>query len=224
MSAPKAAHGRKRLIIAEDHTILREGLKSLLSSNPGLEIVGEAVDGRDAIAAVDRHAPDLLLIDLSMPRMNGMEAIAEVSKRYPQTKILVLTVHKTEEYILAAMQAGANGYVLKDATHGELLTAINTVLSDKVYLSPDISGKIIEGYLLGKKSDNQPSTWDSITQREREILKMVAEGYRNKEIADFLCISIRTVDKHRTNLMRKLDLHTVSAITLFAMEKGLITK
>jgi DNA-binding NarL/FixJ family response regulator len=212
-----------RLLIAEDHTILREGLKSLLSANPDLEVVGEAEDGRRALKLANELSPDLILMDLSMPRMNGFEAIQEIKKQNPAVKIIVLTVHNTEEYILTTLQSGADGYVLKDATHDELLMAISHVLNGKRYLSPSVSEKVIVGYLEGKKSLKPASPWESLTQREREILKLIAEGFKNKEVADYLCISLKTVEKHRANLMKKLDLHNTSSLTVYAMEKGLIT-
>ena len=215
---------RKRIVIAEDHTILREGLRMLLSSNPDFEVVGEAQDGLEAIRSVEAYKPDLVLMDLSMPRMNGVGAIQEIKKQSPSTKILVLTVHKTEEYILTTLKAGADGYVLKDATHSELMLAIENVFSGRSYLSPGISEKVIEGYLEGRKTVKSSTSWDTLTQREREILKMIAEGYKNKDIADYLCISAKTVEKHRANLMKKLDLHSASSLTAFAMDKGLITK
>lgn len=225
VSAKVQAMGdRRKIVIAEDHTILREGLRMLLSSNPDLDVVGEAQDGLEAIRAAEAFKPDLILMDLSMPRMNGMGAIQEIKKQCPSTKILVLTVHKTEEYILATLKAGADGYVLKDATHSELMLAIEHIFSGKSYLSPGISEKVIEGYLEGRKTIKSSTSWDTLTQREREILKMIAEGYKNKDIADYLCISAKTVEKHRANLMKKLDLHSASSLTAFAMEKGLITK
>jgi DNA-binding NarL/FixJ family response regulator len=213
-----------RIVIAEDHTILREGLRSLLSSDPNFEIVGEAEDGREAIRCVEKLKPDLILTDLSMPRMNGMEAIKEIRRISPVTKILVLTVHKAEEYILATFRSGADGYLLKDSTHAELVMAVKKVLSGKQYISPEISEKVIEGYLEGKKTLKSRTSWETLTQREREILKLIAEGYKNKEIADDLCISVKTVEKHRANLMGKLDLHSASTLTAFAIEKGLVTQ
>jgi len=215
---------KSRIVIAEDHTILREGLRSLLSSSPEFEIVGEAKDGREAIGCVEKFKPDLILTDLSMPRMNGMEAIKEIKRQSPETKILVLTVHKTEEYILATLQAGADGYLLKDSTHAELLMAVKHVLGGKRYISPGISDKVLEGYLEGKKTLRTHTTWETLTQREREILKLIAEGYKNKEIAEDLCISPKTVEKHRANLMEKLDLHSIQALTAFAIGKGLVTQ
>jgi two-component system response regulator NreC len=213
-----------RIVIAEDHTILREGLRALLSSDPDFEIVGEAEDGRAAIRRVETLLPDLVLMDLSMPRMNGLEAIKDIKKQSPDTKIVALTVHKAEEYILATLKAGADGYVLKDAHHSELVLALKNVLSGKRYLSPGISEKVIEGYLEGRKALKPASIYDTLTQREREILKLIAEGYKNKEVADYLCISLKTVEKHRANLIKKLDLHNAAALTAFAIEKGLVNK
>ncbi len=213
-----------RIVIAEDHTILREGLRSLLSTDPEFEVVAEARDGHEAIHHSEKLKPDLILTDLSMPRMNGMEAVREIKKRSPDTKIIVLTVHKNEEYILATLRAGADGYVIKDSTHSELVMAIKSVLSGKSFLSPEISEKVIEGYLEGRKKLKAFTPWETLTQREREILKLIAEGYKNKEIADELCISVKTVEKHRANLMEKLDLHNASVLTAFAMEKGLISR
>jgi DNA-binding NarL/FixJ family response regulator len=213
-----------RIVIAEDHTILREGLRSLLSSNSEFDVVGEAGDGWEAIQCVQKYKPDLILTDLSMPRMNGMEAIREIKRRSPGTKIIVLTIHKTEEYILTAFKAGANGYLLKDSTHNELEMAIKKVLGGKQYISPEISERVIEGYLEGKKTLKKKTSWESLTSREREILKLIAEGYKNKEIADHLCISVKTIEKHRANLMEKLNLHNVQALTTYAIEKGLVSR
>ncbi len=211
-------------MIVEDHTILRQGLRALLSSDPDFEIVGEAEDGREAVRLADTLSPDLIIMDLSMPKMTGTEAISEIKKRNTDTKIVVLTVHKGEDYVLSALKAGADGYVLKDANRDELATAIKKVLEGKRYLSPDISGKVIEGYLEGKKALRTRTSWDTLTQREREILKLVAEGYKNKEVAESLFISVKTVQKHRSNLMEKLDLHNTAALTVFAIEKGLVDR
>jgi len=215
---------KKKIVIVEDHTILREGLKALLSSVTELEVVGEAEDGREAMKLASELEPDLMLMDLSMPRMNGIEAIKEIKKHHPEIKILVLTVYKTEEYVLASLQAGADGYILKEANYSEFLLAIRNVLMGKHYLSPEISGKVIEGYLKGQQDHATLTVWDTLTSREREILKLVGEGYKNREIADDLCISLKTVEKHRENLMKKLDLHTASALTSYAIEKGLVTQ
>jgi DNA-binding NarL/FixJ family response regulator len=213
-----------RIVLADDHTILREGLRALLSADPNFDIVGEAEDGREAVRCVEKLEPNLLLMDLSMPRMSGMDAISEIKKRYPATKIIALTVHKTEEYLLTTLQAGVDGYVLKDATHDELVMAIHNVMAGKRYLSPGISEKVIEGYLEGKEDSLSVSSWQKLSQREREVLKLIAEGYKNKEIAEDLCISLKTVEKHRANLMKKLDLHNAAVLTVYAVERGIVSR
>lgn len=212
------------IVLADDHTILREGLRALLAADSNFEIVGEAQDGREAVRCVEKLGPDLILMDLSMPRMSGMDAIREIKKRYPETKIIALTVHKTEEYLLTTLQAGADGFVLKDATHDELLLAIKNVMGGRSYLSPGVSEKVIEGYLKGKEGSRALGSWESLSQREREVLKLIAEGYKNREIAEDLCISLKTVEKHRANLMKKLDLHNAAALTVYAVEKGLVNR
>jgi DNA-binding NarL/FixJ family response regulator len=215
---------KKRILIVEDHTILREGLKALLTTNPDIEIAGEAGDGREAIWLVEKLDPDMVMMDLSMPRMDGMQAIREIKRRWPKMKILALTAHKTEEYVLTTLKAGADGYLLKDSTYEEMMTAVKSVLGGKRYLSPGISEGVIEGYLEGKQPVKVQGAWDNLTSREREVLKLIAEGYRNKEIADLLVISPKTVEKHRANLMIKLNFHNVSELTTYAIEKGLVVR
>jgi len=213
-----------RIVIAEDYTIVRQGLKSLLDSFSDLAVVGEAVDGKEAIESVGRLRPHLVLMDLSMPKTDGVTAIKEIKKRLPETKILALTVHKTEGHVRMALEAGADGYILKDASCAELEMAIRNILDGKSYLSPEISDGIIQGYLSGVKAAKTATMTGSLTPREVEVLKLIAEGYKSKEIADYLSISINTVDKHRANLMRKLDLHSASALTHFALKEGLAGK
>ena len=215
---------KKRIVIAEDHTIVRDGLRALLSSGDEYDVVGEAGDGMEAIRCVKSTNPDLILLDLNMPRMDGLSAIKEIKKQSPETKILTLTMHKDEEYILEAFRSGADGYCIKTSSGEEVLTAIKIVISGRQFVSPDISDKVLEGYLEGKKSIRETTSWDSLTQREKEVLKLVGEGYQNKYIADYLCISIKTVEKHRANIMEKLDLHNASALTAYAFEKGLVVK
>ena len=209
-----------RVVIAEDHTILREGLRSLVASSPDFQVVSEAEDGYAAIRCAEKHKPDILLLDLSMPRLNGLEAIKGIKKVSNNTKVVVLTVHKADEYILASLQAGADGYLLKNEKFADLLMAFKSVLSGKQYLSPEISGTVLDGNKTLKKT----TAWDSLSQREREILKLIAEDYKSKDIAHLLFISIKTVEKHRANLMKKLNLHSVSALTALAIEKGLVTR
>lgn len=215
---------KRCIVIAEDHKILREGLKALVETGDDLEVVAEAGDGLEAIRAVEKHHPDLLLLDLSMPRMSGISVIRDIKSRFPETKILALTIHDTEEYILESFHSGLDGYCLKDASYNELLMAINHVLEGRTYLSPGISDKVLVGFLEEKEGFKSGTSWDTMTQREREVLKLVGEGYKNKEIADYLCISVKTVEKHRSNMMRKLDVHTSSGLTAIAIEKGLVTK
>ncbi|RPJ33654.1 MAG: DNA-binding response regulator [Deltaproteobacteria bacterium] len=215
---------RKSVLIVEDHALLREGVRALLSSHPDLKVIGEAADGREAIRQVEKLSPDLVLMDLSMPRMGGVEAIGQIKKKWPDIKILALTVYDSEEYVQTALQAGADGYILKDSSHAELLLAIRSVLAGKRVLSPTISAKVIEGYLAGKKTESLHTPWETLTQREREVLKLIGEGNKSKEIADYLCISLHTVEKHRSNLMEKLNLHSVAALVSYAIEKGLVVK
>lgn len=215
---------KKRILIVEDRTIVREGLRLLVISDERYSIAGEAEDGHAAIKVARELQPDLILMDLSMPRMNGMEAIREIKKNCPAIKILVLTVHDTDEFIIASLDAGADGYILKDASKAELMLAIENILEGKPFLSPGISEKIISGYLSRQRPQKPKTLLQGLTHREREILKLIAEGYKNKSIAELLCISANTVEKHRENIMHKLELHNASGLTAFAIENGLIMK
>ncbi len=213
----------KRIVIADELPIFRDALRKLLSSNPTFEVVGEARDAKEAIRQAYSHKPDLILLEPSMPSETGVDVIGQIKKDSPSTKIVILSVHKTEEHILKALKAGVHGYMLKNTTTREMMIALDNVFSDRAYLSPAIAKKIIHGYLEGRKCLTISTSWDTLTQRERGIFKMIAEGYRNKDIADYLCISSKTVEKHRANLMRKLDLHSASSVTAFAFEKGVIS-
>ena len=214
--------GKHSICLAEDHTILREGIKSLLSSNPDFEVVSEAKDGIELLKCLVKDKPELVLLDLSMPKMNGLEVIKEIKKRRPETKMLVLTVHAIEEYVDTALRAGADGYLLKDAGLSELIIAIEAVLAGESYLSSKISNKIIKGFLGVEKPEKSYMSDFNLTTREWELLKLIAEGYRNKEIAELLFISVKTVEKHRANMMSKLNIHNTAALTVFAIEKGLL--
>ena len=213
-----------RVVIAEDHTLFRQGLKALLSLEPEFEVVGEAADGFQAIKCAKELKPDIILLDISMPRVDGMAAIREIKSVCPEAEILILTVHKTEEHVLETLKSGASGYVLKDASHEEFLLAMRSVLQGKRYLSPDISARIVDGYLNGRETADPTSPWESLTPRERQVLKLIAEAYKNKEVADFLCISVKTVAKHRANIMKKLDLHSAAELTAYAMKRGLVER
>ena len=215
---------KKKIVIVEDQTLVRQGLRSLVSVEEEFEVIGEAEDGLGAIRCVEKHAPDLVLMDLAMPKMSGISALKEIKQRFPDTKIMALTFHTSEEYILEAFESGADGYCLKNDTHAELMAGIKSVFSGKSYISPSISDKVLEGYIEGRQRLKSDTSWETLTQREKEILKLVGEGHTSTEIADYLCISSKTVDKHRSNIMNKLDLHSASALTAYAIEKGLITQ
>jgi two-component system response regulator NreC len=210
-----------KVLIADDHTILRQGLRALLEASPEIEVIGEASDGHEAVQMTNQLYPDVILIDLSMPKINGTEAIELMRKRNADLRIIALTVHRTEEYVRATLDAGANGYVLKDDTRNELISAIHAVAQGKTYLSPSICGQLVNGYLEPHSISSNVS-WDNLTLREREVIKLIAEGNTNKMIARLLSISVKTVEKHRGNLMKKLNLHSASKITAYAIEHRLV--
>ncbi len=216
--------GKCTILIAEDHALLRAGMRALLSSECDIEVVAEVDNGKDAVRLACSLNPTLVLMDLSMPGSNGLEAISEIKKRVPQTRILVITMHKTDEYIQEALRAGASGYILKESSHDDLRVAIRTVLGGKIYLSPEVSERLISGFPLGSARPAPAATaWETLTVREREVLKLVAEGHGNKHIADYLCLSVKTVEKHRSSLMGKLGARNASMLTAYAIEKGIVT-
>jgi DNA-binding NarL/FixJ family response regulator len=211
------------VMIIDDHALFRAGIKALLGAYDEFDVVGEACDGFEGMQMVTRLEPDLIISDLSMPNINGTEAIISIKKRSPNTKVLVLTVHKAEEYIHNSLQAGADGYMLKDDTQQELIAAIRQVLLNNKYLSPSICNNIVSGYLSNTANNlNACPSWQTLTSREIQVLKLVAEGNKNKDIAAMLSISQKTVEKHRSNFMSKLDLHDVSSITTYALKNGLV--
>jgi DNA-binding NarL/FixJ family response regulator len=211
-----------RILIAEDHALVRAGFVGLLSQDPDFEIVGEADNGRDAVRIACELKPDVVLMDLAMPGMNGMEAIVDIKRRHPEVRVLVLTLHKTEEFILASLRAGADGYMLKEATPRELRLAVRTVANGKTYISQDVLGKVVGDDMGRGVSLPTNGVWDTLTQREREVLKLVAEGKSNKATADFLFLSTKTVEKHRAKLMSKLGLRNAAALTAYAIQRGLV--
>jgi DNA-binding NarL/FixJ family response regulator len=212
------------VVIAEDHALLRAGMRALLGSEPDIEVIGEADNGKDAVRMACSLNPSVVLMDLNMPGSHGLGAIAEIKRRAPDIKVLVITMHKTDEYIQEALRSGASGYILKESGHDELRTAIRTVLAGKVYLSPDVSERVVSGFLSGGTRATATTTaWDTLTSREREVLKLVAEGHGNKQVADYLSLSVKTVEKHRSSLMRKLGLRNAAMLTAYAINSGIIT-
>jgi DNA-binding NarL/FixJ family response regulator len=214
-----------RIVLVEDHGILREGLRALILMESDFAIVGEFASVEQSLAGIAELQPDLVITDLALPGRSGIELLAEVKRLSPRTRKLVLTAHENEEYIRAALNAGADGYVLKDANSAELMLAIRTVSVGQQFLCKAIASKILSGYLSGHLSGAQraasPSAAQSITGREREVLTRIALGNSNKLIARELGVSPKTVEKHRSNLMRKLQLHNAAAITMFAIRNGM---
>lgn len=209
-----------KILVAEDHAIVREGIIGLLAGNPDFEVVAEAADGVDALHLVDELSPDLLLMDLSMPNVDGLTATKQAKKKHPDLKIIILTIHDSEEYIYQVFKNGADGYVLKEAAFTELLMAIDAVMHGKKFLSPSVSGDVIQHYLDNPLTE--PNPIDSLTEKEREVLRMITAGMSNKEMADKRFVSVKTIEFHRMNIMKKLDIHNQAALIRFGINSGAI--
>ncbi|MBD3415047.1 MAG: response regulator [Candidatus Aminicenantes bacterium] len=210
------------VLLAEDHTIVRKGLRSLLSQTQGIKVIGEAENGREAVKLVEKHHPELVVMDISMPLLNGLEATRQIKKRFPKTQVLILTVHDNEEYLFEIIKAGASGYIVKKAALEELLMAVQAVSKGETFFSPTVSTKIIKKLLKKKETLEQEPPHSYLTEREREVLQLIAEGYSNKEIAEILFISVKTVEAHRSHIMEKLDLHKAADLTKYAIEHRII--
>ncbi len=210
-----------RILLADDHTILRNGIRALLEDEPGMSVVGEAEDGRAAVGLACQLKPDVLIMDIAMPLLNGLEASRQIKQQCPDVKVLILTMHDNEEYIRQVLEAGAMGYILKDAAARELISAIRTVYRGEAVLSPAVTRLVIEDYLRWGGVRPQEEA-NGLSPREREVLQLIAEGYTNKQIAEILSISVKTVQAHRNNLMQKLDLHDRGELIKYAIQKKII--
>jgi DNA-binding NarL/FixJ family response regulator len=210
-----------RILLADDHALVRAGIRSLLEKIPGVEVVGEASNGRDALELVRTKLPDLVLMDIAMKELGGLEALPRITKTFPSVKVVILSAHANEEYVIRALRSGAAGYMLKDAASAELQLAIDSVTQDKIYLSPSISRTVIDSYL--ERVGGPFSPLEQLTPRQREILQLIAEGKNTKEIADTLEISVKTVEAHRLQLMARLNIHDVPGLVRYAVRSGLVS-
>ncbi|MFZ5824671.1 MAG: response regulator [Bacillota bacterium] len=225
--------GNIRVLLVDDHAILREGIRYLLSASGEVDVVGEAQDGVEALEMVERLKPDAVLMDIAMPRMNGIEATTELKKRDPNLPVLILSMYDSEEYVLPILRAGASGYVLKRAAAQELVSALKAVVAGQVILHPDVAKTVMENLHQGQGSGQQQAqpekhegmhpALEQLTDREREVLTLIAQGLTNQQIGEKLFISIKTVQAHRANLMEKLDLHDAVELTKFAIKTGLVS-
>jgi DNA-binding NarL/FixJ family response regulator len=209
-----------RILIAEDHALVRAGIRSLLGSMRGVEVLGEAVDGREAVAMVADLLPDLVLMDLTMPGLNGLQAIRRLAIEYPSVKVLVLSMHDGEEYVSQAFRAGAAGYLLKDSSAAELELAIHSIATRGSYVSPSISALVIADYV--RRDAGRSAASDPLTARQREVLQLIAEGRTNQDMAEILDLSIKTIESHRSQLMERLDIHDVAGLVRYAVRNGVV--
>ena len=213
---------KTRVFLADDHRILREGIRTLLQREPDIEVVGEAGDGAEAVDKVTQLIPDIVLMDITMPGINGLEATRQIKKKTPGVKVLILTMHETGQYLSQMLQAGASGYVVKTTSTSDLIAAIKAVHRGDMYLYPSIARMLVEDYLHKVKTGEEKTSYEGLTNRERQILAYIAEDKKNKEIADLLGITVSTVQSHRTNLMDKLGAHDRTELVKYAISKGII--
>ncbi len=214
---------RIRILLADDHNIMRRGLRLLLERQAGFEVVGEAADGRQAVELAEATNPDVLVLDIAMPNMSGIEAAQRINALLPHAAIVILSMHSDEGYVLRALKAGAKGYVLKDSAENDLIEAIKAVGQGKAFFSPEISNILVEDYVREMRKRGAEDSYELLTPREREILQMLAGGKSNKDIATALNLSLYTVETHRRNLQDKLNLHSLAELILYAVRKGIIS-
>jgi DNA-binding NarL/FixJ family response regulator len=217
-----------KVILVDDHSLVRAGIRSLIQNISGVEVIAEANNGRDAIRLIDELIPDLVLLDIAMPELNGLEVISRISKDNTETKVIILSMHTNEEYVVQALKAGAAGYLLKDSAPNELEIAVNAVMKGETYLSPAISKHVVDNYLrrisdVSAEKERGPDIFKQLTSRQREILQLIAEGNSTKDIANKLNVSIKTVETHRMQLMDRIGIHDVAGLVRYAIRMGIIT-
>ncbi|MBV8085912.1 MAG: response regulator transcription factor [Chloroflexi bacterium] len=211
-----------RVLIADDHAMLREGIRLLLGTQHDLEVVGEASDGRDAYFKVEELRPHVVVMDIGMPVLNGLDATQQIKRAFPDIKVLILTQHENDEYVYRILQCGASGYVLKRSAGAELVSAIRNVNGGNAFLYPSMSKGLLSDYLQRAEAGQEKASYDGLTERERQVLKMIADGCTNHQIAHLLCLSVKTVQAHRGHLMEKLNMHDRTELVKYAIRKGII--
>jgi two-component system response regulator NreC len=211
-----------RILLADDHGIVRKGLRFLLERQAGMEVVGEASDGREAVRLAEQLNPDIVIMDIAMPLLNGIEATTQIVKKDPRTQVIILSMHSDEDYLLSALNAGAKGYLLKDSAEADVVRAVQSVTKGAPFFSPEIAKTLLEDYMRFLQQRNLQDSYELLTEREKETLQLLAEGKSNKEVATLLNVSVHTVDTHRTHLMQKLNLHNTAEIVLYAVRKKII--
>ncbi len=210
-----------RIVLVDDHRLVRAGIRALLEKAPQGEVVGEAADGREAFALIEKQRPDIVLIDIAMPGLNGLDAVDRIKKEWPETKVIVLSMHANEEYVVRALRSDVSGYLIKDAAVDELEDAIRTVTDGEVYFSRRISKRVIRDYLTN--TDEMRGPLEQLSSRQREVLQLIGEGKNTKEIADILHLSVKTIEAHRLQLMQRLDIHDIPGLVKFAIRTGLVS-
>lgn len=213
---------RVRILLADDHTLVRQGLRKLLEERPDWEVIAEAGDGREAVRLAEQHKPDVAILDVAMPLLNGIEATRQITRRTPATRVLVLSMHADEAYVTQILQAGATGYLLKDSADVDLVKAVGEAARGKSFFSPAIARVMLDDYVRQLADKGVTDRYDSLSEREREIFQLIAEAKTNKEIAALLNVSPSTVETHRAHIMEKLDLHSAAEIVLYAVRRGVI--
>lgn len=212
-----------RILLADDHTVMRRGLRVLLERQPGFAVVGEAADGAEAVELAAREKPDVAVLDIGMPTLNGIEAARRIVEKNPNTAVVILSMHSDESYVLRTLKAGARGYLLKDAPESDLINAIHAVHQGKAFFSPAISKMLVEDYMRQMQQRGLEDSYELLTPREREILQLLGEGKSNKDIATRLDLSLYTVETHRSNMLEKLNLHSTAELILYAVRKGIVS-